>query len=459
MGAEGPPSTGGLKGLFARKDVKSFASQSWAQCWPMTLIMFFDFLVGITDIYIAGRIGKEVQATYGFVVQLYFVFIIIGNALTVGTVAVVSQLFASDRKEGLAEAIYSTMASAVGAGIFFGLAGIFFTPLLIGFLNIPRELKPMATELARIYAGGLLFTYILINSNGILRACRQVKTSLKTMALVCLINVCLNFFLVFLTPFGYRGIALATATSVCVGAMVNLWHVKAMASGERHFSLPVVGRIVSIGWPSGLLQILWQMSAMAIYLILSALPEHKVEILAALSAGLRIESAIYLPAFAFNMANAVIVGNLLGEGKRRQAFESGIVTAVMGVVAVSVLTIAVILNARWIVALLSDNPIVIGESIKYIYISMLSEPFMAWGIILGGGLNGAGDTKAVMVRVALSVWLVRIPLCYLFVAGLGFGPLSVWWVMNLSQLVMALLMTKRYFGSKWLDGAGVSGSR
>ena len=31
---------------------------------------------------------KEVQATYGFVIQLYFIFIVIANALTVGTVRV-----------------------------------------------------------------------------------------------------------------------------------------------------------------------------------------------------------------------------------------------------------------------------------------------------------------------------------------------------------------------------------
>jgi multidrug resistance protein, MATE family len=441
----------GLKEKLRIEDVRAFASESWAQCWPMTLIMFFDFLVGITDIYIAGRVGKEIQATYGFVIQLYFIFIIIGNALTVGTVAVTSQLFASGRKDELASAIYSTMVSTIIAGILFGLAGVFLSPFLIEIVNIPAELKPYAVKLSRIYACGLLFSYILINSNGVLRACKRVKTSLKTMALVCIMNVCLNFFLVFHTSLGYRGIALATAVSTCAGAIVNLFILRTMTGGEKCFSLSLIGKIVSIGWPSGLLQVLWQLSAMAVYLVLSALPEHRVEILAALATGLRIESAIYLPAFAFNMANAVIVGNLLGGTRKTDAFRGGIVTAVMGVVAVSILTLVVILNARWIVGLLSTNALVMAESVRYIYISMISEPFMAWGIILGGGLNGAGDTKGVMVIVALSVWLVRVPLCYFLVVGMGFGALSVWWAMNISQFVMALLMTRRYLAARWLD--------
>jgi MATE family multidrug resistance protein len=113
------------------------------------------------------------------------------------------------------------------------------------------------------------------------------------------------------------------------------------------------------------------------------------------------------------------------------------------------MVIAVVLNARWIVSFLSTNEIVILESKKYLYISMISEPFMAWGLILGGGLNGAGDTKSVLIRVALSVWLVRIPLSYVFVTVFGLGPASVWWSMNLSQFVQAFLISKRYFTKKW----------
>ena len=186
------------------------------------------------------------------------------------------------------------------------------------------------------------------------------------------------------------------------------------------------------------------------YLILSALPEHRVETLAALTAGLRIESIIYLPVFGFNMANAVIVGNLLGERKPEEAFRSGITTMVLGVCIVALMVVMVMLNARWIASFLSSDAIVIRESVRYIYISMLSEPFMAWGIILGGGLIGAGDTRSVLIRVGLSVWLIRIPLAYLLVVLLGFGAVSVWWSMNVSQFVQAFVMSKRYFDRQWL---------
>jgi MATE family multidrug resistance protein len=181
------------------------------------------------------------------------------------------------------------------------------------------------------------------------------------------------------------------------------------------------------------------------------LPEHKVEVLAALTTGLRLESAIFLPAFAFNMANAVIIGNCLGERRQDDAYKSGLVTAAIGVGIVSVLSLAVVLSARWIVPLLSHNEVVIRETVWYIYINMIGEPIMASAVILGGGLSGAGDTRSVLVRVALSIWLVRIPLCYVFVVLLGYGPVSVWWAMNISQVVHAFLIYRRYASRVWLS--------
>ncbi len=78
--------------LFSRKEIGPFVARSWQVAWPMTLIMFFEFLISLTDVYIAGRVNKEVQAAYGFVAQVYFIFIVVANAFSAGAVAVVSLL-------------------------------------------------------------------------------------------------------------------------------------------------------------------------------------------------------------------------------------------------------------------------------------------------------------------------------------------------------------------------------
>ena len=439
-----------LQRLFSKEELTCFVSRSWQVAWPMTLIMFFEFLISVTDVYVAGKIGKEIQAAYGFVIQIYFISIVVANALTVGAVSVVSRTFTAAKSAGeetaLTTAVFSSIVTAGVTGLAVCAAGMIVLPYIVGWLNIPHDVKGYVLPLCRIYLVGLVFHYMLINGNGVLRSCGMVKKSLRTMALVCASNLVLIFVFVFHTGLGYKGIALATATSVTLGGLFNFRYLKTLMPGLKRYSSGVIRTMAAIGWPMGLTQVLWQLGSAVLFLILSMLPEHSVEILAAFTAGLRIESAIYLPAFAFNMANAVIVGNLLGEGEEREAFRSGLVTAGVGVAVVGALTLFFIFNAGWIASLLSPNPVVIRESMRYIYISLLSEPIMAWGIILAGGLGGAGDTKNVMIRVAGSLWLVRIPLCYISVNVFGFGAAAVWWSMNASQLIQALLLTRRYIG-------------
>lgn len=442
-----PPLTTSLNHSIAR---------SWRVAWPMTLIMLFEFLIGLTDVYVAARVGKDIQAAYGFVIQFYFIFIVIANALTVGAVSLISRLYTSGDENQLTTAIFSSLLITAGAGWLTALIGIFFAPVMIGLLNLPAQLKPFILPLIQIYSAGLFFQYLVINCNGILRSCNRVKISLRTMAIVCMLNIGLNILLVFYTSLGFRGIALATASSAFVGAISNLFSVRKLMTGFYRFSSSLGKQLIHIGWPMGVLQALWQLGSMALFLIVSELPKNNIETLAAFTAGLRIESAIYLPAFAFNMANAVVVGNLLGEKKRDEAYRSGLVTASIGVAVVSFMVLLVITHAERIASFLSPNPVVIHESIHYLTIAMISEPFMAWGVILGGGLSGAGDTRSVLIRVSLSIWLIRIPLAYWLVIVLGYGSSAVWWSMNLSQFIQAFLLYRRYAKKDWLETAALS---
>lgn len=439
-----------LQSLLQQKDFRAFISRSWTVSWPMTVIMLFEFLISLTDVYIAGKIGKEVQAAYGFVMQIYFIFTVIGNAITIGTVAVVSRLCQAVDDDEFSIAIFSSMAATLVAGLLLGVTGIFLSPIIFNLLNIPEVLRQYADSLAKIFATGLIFHYLLINSNGILRSCKGIKKSLRTMAVVCITNIGLNFFLVFHTTIGYKGIALSTAISVVIGSLWNLWLIRTPLLKLRKMSIVFIKKIAAIGWPAGLLQVIWQLASMVLYLILSALPENNIEVIAAFTNGLRIEAAVFLPAFAFNMSNAVVVGNLLGEKRQHDAFRGGLVTTGIGVGIVVIMAAVVILNVRSISALLSNNPLVIKETVRYLYICMICEPIMAWGVILSGGLNGAGDTKGVMIIVALSVWLVRIPLCYLFGVLFAFGAVAIWWSMNASLVVQAIFISRRYFKKKWL---------
>lgn len=435
--------------------VKALARESWSVSWPMSLIMFCLFLIGLTDVYVAGRLGIQAQASYGVAIQLYFIFCIVASALSIGSVSLISRLFTSGKKEEFNLAIDSSITAAIVTGVVFSILGLVFAKTIVYCLNVPQELKAYTLILIKIFSLGLVFSYLFLNTNAILRASGLVKKSLWTMLMVCVLNIALNFILVLMTPLKFKGIALATVISTFVGCVLNMFFMKSLISSYFRFSFAVAKKIFYIGWPAGLLQILWQAGYMVLYLVLSAIPKHNIEVLAAFTNGLKIEAAIFLPAFAFNMANAVVVGNLLGKKNKKDAYATGLLTAVVGVAIVIILVLITLLNAKAIAAFLSNNDIVIRETVRYIYVSMLFEPFMAWGVILCGGLNGAGDTKSVMMIVTLSMWLVRIPLCYIFGIHFGIGVIAVWWSMNASILVQMIFVTKKYLSKRWID-AGVA---
>lgn len=416
----------------------------------MILIMSFDFLINLTDVYIAGKISKEVQASVGFVSQIYFIFIVIANALSIGAVSVISRLFASGNRRLLEDSVYTLTVVSGISGVLLGVSGILLSPLVIGLLAVPDALKTAGIPLVQIYAGGLVFHYLLIITNAVLRSTKMLLHSVITMGAICLLNIGLNFYFVFCTPLGFLGIAMSTACSVAVGCGINLYHLKKSFTGKHLFSISVLKRITSIGWPSGLLQIAWQTGSAVLFLIVGSLPQRNIETLAALTNGLRIEAAIFLPAFALNQANAVIIGNMLGEKRYHDVFRSGLSTAFLGVLIITILTIIVIINAVGLAGLLSDNGAVIEECVRYLYISMISEPFMAWAVILGGGLNGAGDTRGVMRIVIFSQWAVRLPLGYLLGITLSLGASAIWWSMNSSIFVHAIIITIRYFRRRWI---------
>lgn len=438
-----------LKSSIFTSQLVGLLKTSWSMSWPMIMVMFFEFFMNITDVYIAGLFGKEIKAAVGLSGQIYQFFIMAGHAITIGTVSVVSRLYSGDDRIKYRSAVFTAVTSASMAGAVIGILGILFAPSVITLLNAPESIKAYSVPLLRIYSIGLFFHMVLINMNGILRSSKMIKITMKVMILAAVLNIILNVVFMKFTPLGYRGIALSTAISVVVAFFINLRIIYGLVAKTYIYSKALLKSLLSIGWPSGVVSISWQLGGTLLFAVIGMLPSGSVEVMAAYTTGLRIESAIFLPAFAFNMANAVVVGNLMGEKRYDEAFKSGIITAAISVGIITLMTVVIILNARPITDLLDKNPVVISEVMKYLYICMISEPFIALNLAMSGALNGAGDTKATMRYAVITVWAVRLPLAYVLGVYLDFGSAGLWWAFNIGFFIQAFLSTKRYLSKKW----------
>lgn len=430
----------------------------WQLSWPMVLMMVLNFFVGLADLYVAGLISPDVQAAVGFISQIYFLVIVIANAISTGSIVLVSRAagagsFARTVEISRQSLIFGALIAAAVTVI-----GLIFNRQIILIAGFPPEIRDIAERFLIIFAFALGPNYLLIISNAVFRAAGEVRKPLLTMFFVSLINIAGDFVLVLgIPPFpkmGYTGIALSTALSVSGGMLINLslfgtrrW--SAIYRGAMKPSGKLIQQIVRIGWPSVLLQLAWTLGSIALFNILGRLGEKSITALASYSNGLRIEAIIFLPAFALNMAASVLVGQNLGAGKADRAESLGWKIARTGVVILVLMALPIFIWAEYFAAILAGTPDVLGETARYLRYNMTSEPFMAMGAVLSGALMGAGDTRGAMWIIVFCMWIIRLPLAYFFALILGFGAPGVWAAMVCSMICQGALMAARYRRGEW----------
>lgn len=443
------------KSFVKRKIFNSFKESvpliksSWKTSWPILVMMLFEFIMSMVDIYVAGKFGQEVKAATGLSSQVYNLLIMLGHALTIGSVSVISRLYSSSDREKYRTAVFTSFISTLTFGIFVSIMGITFSSQIATFLNAPEEVKGYASTLIKIYFLGIIFHMTLVNMNGVLRSSQKIKLSMIVMVISSVLNTILTLGFYYYTDIGYKGIAISTAISISVAFFIDLFLILKIIKKTFIFSSSILKKILSIGWPGGIVTLSWQFGATILYAILGMLPTASVETMAAFATGLRIESAVFTPAFAFNMANAVIIGNLMGEKRYKDAFKSGIATAIISMTFTSILILIILLNAENIANFMEPNPVVAKEIVNYLYICMIAEPFIALNLAMVGALNGAGDTKPNMIYAIINVWIIRIPLTYLLGIYLGYHATGIWWALNIGFFVQVILSTRRFLSKKW----------
>jgi MATE family multidrug resistance protein len=446
--------------------IRGFLKESWAMGWPMIMIMFFQFSIGIADVYVAGYLGTQVLAAVGYVSQLYWTLMILANGITVGTVSMVSQAHGAGSREGVGNiTANSLVVGVVIAGILTALTQVGYATI-VRVAGMPEEIQGIAEAFLRIFSLVLIPTYIMIITGGVLRASGGIRVSMVNAGISATLNVILDLVLGLgwgpIPGLGYQGIAYATATATTVGMLLNLAYLFSgsgkmlIATLIRPLPLCVIN-LVRLGFPSALQQVAWNAGTLVVYFLVSRLHTGEVTALAAMTAGLRIEAIIFLPIFAFNMASAVLTGNRLGTGDTAGARSGAIATAGLALSVISIPCVLIFIFAPVLSRLLTDDPAVIDEMIRYLRINMLGEPFMAVGVALSGALQGAGDTFATMRIIFTGMWVFRIPLILLVIYVFGLGATGIWCALTVSIILMCGLLVARFRGNAWMAASKEKG--
>ncbi|WP_319779375.1 MATE family efflux transporter [Maridesulfovibrio sp.] len=431
----------------------------WNLSWPQILMMIFHLMIGLVDVWVASKLGREIQASMGMISQSLVFFLVIAMATANGAVAAISQSIGA----GLLNRARRYVGLCIILGALLGL-----TILIIGFpfrngiltiLQVPQEMRYVMEYFIEVFLYLVPTYYMLIITNAIFRAQKRVMLPLYSMIIVTMLNTIgdlgLGLGMWGLPNLGYKGLAWATFGSITAGAVFNMLTLFRMGHLRRKTMAPfrwmksAFPYLFKVAWPSGLMQLVWHSGYMVLYSITASLPENNIIALAGMTAGIRIESILFLPAFAFNMTASIIIGHYLGDGKADEAKKFGyrILFLAIGFLSISALLLWQVIYP--VTAIIAPEQVVLDEAVNYLFYNMLAIPFTLTSMIMAGALNGAGATIYNLFIFAITVWGCRLPLAYVLGHEVMHSATGIWMAMLISQGIQASIIFYTFSCKNW----------
>ncbi|MFR8580657.1 MATE family efflux transporter, partial [Bilophila wadsworthia] len=150
----------------------------WALTWPQMLMLLVQFGIGLTDVWAAGRIGPDIQASIGLIAQCHMVLMAVGIATGNGAVAAVSQSIGAGRQRRARRFTGLVLLAGMVAGICLAHLGGSFRQDLLHIMQTPQHLMEPADTFLQIYLWTLPGQYLLAIVTAVLRAVRSVRLPL-----------------------------------------------------------------------------------------------------------------------------------------------------------------------------------------------------------------------------------------------------------------------------------------
>lgn len=288
---------------------------------PLLIGNIFQQLYNIADIVIVGRtLGMNALAAVGATSPVFFFLMFVVVGLTNGFAVITGQRFGAKDPVGVRRSVtVSTVLSSIFTIVFSVLLGLFMN-VILGWMNVPREIYKDAFWYIQIVVAGLISAnaYNLLAS--IVRALGDSKTPLYFLIFASLLNIVLALLFILKFGWGVPGSAVAVVISQAVSACLCVVYVKKrfpilhLKLDDWKFaikkeSIPFAMEHLKVGIPMALQ---YSILGIGILIIQSVCNTFGPDVIAAFTAALRIEQIATLPMVSFGVALAAYTAQNFG---------------------------------------------------------------------------------------------------------------------------------------------------
>ncbi len=408
---------------------KAFYMMVLAVAVPIMIQNGITNFVGLLDNIMVGRIGTEQMSGIAIVNQLLLVFNLAIFGAISGAGIFGAQFYGYGDQKGVRHTfrfkIYICAAITL-IGIL--LLSFFGENLILMYLH--GEGNEQALEAALHYGQqylwvmliGLLPFAVEQIYTSTLRECGETMVPMKAGIIAVLVNLMLNYFLIFgncgFPRLGVVGAAIATVISRYVqAAIVVIWthtHVERMpfiVGAYKEFTIPshLVGKIVVKGTPLMINEILWSAGMASLMQCYSV---RGLDAVAALNISTTISNLFNVVFIALGSAISIIVGQLLGAGKMEEAKDTDTKLIAFSVFSCVVIGFVLICLAPLFPMLYNTTDNVKELATWFLRIAAGCMPIAAFMHASYFTLRSGGKTIVTFLFDSVFLWCVSMPLAY-----------------------------------------------
>ena len=206
----------------------------WALAWPTMLEQLMQTAVQYIDTAMVGALGTQATAAVGATTTVNWLIGSSISALSIGFLAFIAKACGAGDKEASKKAAAQAVLTVLVVGIFFTIATLSLSSVIPVWMQVDPAIRDLAAKYFFILYTPMLFRAATIIFGTLLRAAGDTRTPMKIGVWVNIINVVLNFLLIYDTRtlsvwgvnlwipgagMGVIGAAVASAVSVAFGGI------------------------------------------------------------------------------------------------------------------------------------------------------------------------------------------------------------------------------------------------
>ena len=285
--------------------------------FPIILTNLLQILYNTADKIVVGQYcGSLSIAAISATSTLTTLFVNFFIGFSVGTGVCVARALGGHKDEEVHRTVHTALPTAAICGGILSVVGIFFAPTILAWMGTPKTVLPLSTLYIRVYFAGMVFNMVYNFSASILRAAGETKLPLYFLTIAGIVNVILNVFFVTVFNMNVAGVALATAISQALSAVLAVNALMRRTDACRFIprKIRIYGKqllaIIRNGMPAGIQNSLFALSNM---IIVSAINSFNSEaLISGHGAAASLEAMNHAVASGFSTTTTNYVGQNAG---------------------------------------------------------------------------------------------------------------------------------------------------